>query len=458
MRRCYSIEILKEETEKVLYYPKECDFRNFESITFGSLNVEAKVCKHTSNKKKISISQSLSDELLIPNIPLRLHLIEGDSTLYLGPIVGIFTAGFTSYRDVPIGNRSYYFSKLSSLYKLAGVLPIIFGIQHIQWEKGTVNGYIYHDGEWKTVNTPLPNVIYDRLPNRKIENLEIIKDLKEKLSKEYVIPWYNPGFFNKLEIYKKLMKSTHSRRYLPETIPFHHPKQLEQMLDKYDLIYIKPNNGSLGSGVYQIRKKDAQYFCLYRDEEDANRLFKFSSIKGLLHFFQKQCKNEDYIIQQGISLLKVKGKMADFRIHTNKDTKGKWRVSAIACKVSGIGSATTHLISGGSVLSLDEIFNEHSLYEEKKKKLEEASLIISRDLEAKFQEPIAEIGFDIGMDENGEIWLFEANSKPGRSIFLHPKLKHLERKIHYDILTYGVYLTEQVINKPEAFVPKGVFL
>ncbi|MEK1830725.1 YheC/YheD family protein [Priestia megaterium] len=38
-------------------------------------------------------------------------------------------------------------------------------------------------------------------------------------------------------------------------------------------------------------------------------------------------------------------------------------------------------------------------------------------LEQELNGLIGELGFDFGVDYQGNVWLFEANSKPGRSIF-----------------------------------------
>ncbi|MDQ7860140.1 hypothetical protein RCO48_01045 [Peribacillus frigoritolerans] len=43
--------------------------------------------------------------------------------------------------------------------------------------------------------------------------------------------------------------------------------------------------------------------------------------------------------------------------------------------------------------------------------------------------------------------MFEANSKPGRSIFSHPKLKDFELLTRKLSLDYAIYLTEQTITK-----------
>ena len=197
----------------------------------------------------------MAEALRIPTVPLKLHLFENNGCLLIGPVVGIFTAGFTPAKNAPLGNRSLYFSKLLSFYKLTGVFPIVFGVRDINWKNGLVSGYFYHREQWIRLNVPLPNVIYNRLPNRAVENLPIIQELKEKLSSEYVIPWFNPGFFNKIEIYKKLEKAEQIIKYLPETKPFHDGTELGEMLKRHGFLFIKPNEGSLGTGIYSVRQK-----------------------------------------------------------------------------------------------------------------------------------------------------------------------------------------------------------
>ena len=51
---------------------------------------------------------------------------------------------------------------------------------------------------------------------------------------------------------------------------------------------------------------------------------------------------------------------------------------------------------------------------------------------------IGEIGFDFGIDTNGNVWLFEANSKPGRSIFSHPGLKDSDVLTRKLTLSYAI--------------------
>lgn len=447
MFNSFPLEII-EENEKILYYPKELIFSAIHTVTFGSLSIPSTAKPQETEKKKITISRGLADALHIPSIPLKFHMFEKESTLFIGPIVGLFTAGFTSYPDNPIGNRSYSLSRLFTNYEQLGVLPVVFGIQHINWEHGIVSGFVYTKNQWKQMDLPLPNVIYDRLPNRTVENLAQIKKLKSKLQDEYAIPWFNPRFFNKNEVYRKLVKEPGVNMYLPKTVLFSDDKLLKEMLEEFGYIYLKPDKGSAGAGIFQIRQTKEGIFVRFRDEDNENRLIKFTHHIALCRFLQEKI-TEPYIIQQGIQLIRFNQQLADFRIHTNKNPEGKWVVTVIACKLSGKGSPTTHVLAGGEVKTLEEIFIDDEERKEHTKKLVRAVILLSESLEIKMDGVIAEIGFDIGIDEDGKIWMFEANAKPGRSIFKHPQLLNYERVINKYVLLFAVGLTNTVIQTPE---------
>lgn len=449
MRKRYLIE--KVNTKDHLYLPRE--FRQHSDISklsFGSFETNVHVVIRQTDENIIRISTNVYDALKIPQFEVPLHAFLTDDTIHLGPLVGIFTAGFTSFPVRPIGDRSLFFSKLLATKKLVGALPFVFGEQHIDWETGTITGYFFDNHQWTTTTVPFPNVVYDRLPNRKTENLPALRIVKERLQKEYLIPWYNPGFFNKLHVHDALSQNEKIKHYLPETKPFTSITTLKTMLEKYRHVYVKPINGSLGYGVYQImyNEKENNYFCRFRDRDGKNRLIKFRSFPTLVSEFFKENQLKHFIIQQGILLLNHEHRPVDFRIHTNKDENGTWQITAMAAKVAGPGSATTHLKSGGEVKTIEEIFSP----EERKEaiqKLTDAAMALSEAIENELEGIIAEIGFDIGIDQHGNVWIFEANSKPGRSIFLHPQLKNfdvLSRKLS---LAFSVYLTEKTIVTPD---------
>ncbi|WAA08732.1 YheC/YheD family protein [Fervidibacillus albus] len=456
MNKHFRIETVPDE-RPFLYYPKKLDFdETFDYVGFGSLVSAAEVRPHNRERKTITISSALQHLLHIPNIPLKLHLFPTNQTLFLGPIVGIFTAGFTNFSQLPLGNRSYQFAKFFPVGSEIGVFPILFGVQHINWEKGIVNGYVFHENQWKEIDVPLPNVIYDRLPNRKVEQLRKIREAKIKLSEEYVIPFYNPGFFSKMDVYQKLLQYPKTEQYLPKTVLFQTESDLKKMLEEFEFVYVKPNEGSLGNGVYQIKRIGKDLFCRFRDERNENRLVKLSSVKGVIRHLFEEKTDGTYVIQQGVFLVKRNECPLDFRVHTNKGKSGKWYVTAIAAKIASRSGATTHLLSGGSVQTVKDLFPDKKEQDRNIYPLIESALILSKQLDKQYNGQLAEIGFDLGIDEHGKVWMFEANSKPGRSIFNHPQLQKYERIIQKCLLSYGVTLTENVLLQPEKFFEEDI--
>lgn len=450
MRKQYHIEIL-ESASQAVYIPNELNLHtHLTKLAFGAHSVDAAFRLHKTKKNSIIFSKDVAEALKFPDLNIPLHAFINNETLYLGPLVGIFTSGFTSFPMRPVGERTMFFAKLLSVKKTVGAIPFLFGEQHINWEHGTIQGLFYQEDGWETHEIPFPNVVYDRLPNRRSERKNELKAVRDRLQKEYLIPWYNPGFFNKLDVYERLQNEEIVSKYLPETHAFSSYSVMERMLSDYGHVFIKPNNGSLGLGIHQIiyDKTQGDYYCRYRDR-DENRLRKYSSLESLMHHVFAGRNLSRMIVQQGIHLLRTDQRPIDFRIHTNKDENGEWKITAMAAKVAGPGSVTTHIKSGGVIKTIDEVITVPEEKEEALGKLTAAALDISRALEQNMEGIIGEIGFDFGLDRKGNVWLFEANSKPGRSIFKHPQLREFELLTRKLSLSFAVFLTETSITKPE---------
>jgi D-alanine-D-alanine ligase-like ATP-grasp enzyme len=71
----------------------------------------------------------------------------------------------------------------------------------------------------------------------------------------------------------------------------------------------------------------------------------------------------------------------------------------------------------------------------------ETAIKLAEAIERKDEHTLGELGFDIGIDQNEQIWMFEANSKPGRSIFKHPALKGEGKAALQYVYDYCLYLS-----------------
>ncbi|WP_411334571.1 YheC/YheD family protein [Metabacillus indicus] len=414
---------------------------------FGSSVSGCKVDFH--DKHEIRLSKDLFDHLHLPLQKTQVF-VHGES-VYFGPLIGIFTAGFTESILRPVGSRSLLFAKFLTAQRAAGVAAYVFGSHSIDWLSGTVSACVFDDDGWRRTTLPLPNVVYDRLPNRQIEDHRAIQEIKRRLSLEYGIPWFNPGFFDKWTIHKLLLSSPEASAYLPETLPGADMSDIHTMLARCGSVFLKPKNGSLGRGIFQIiyDPEKKEYYSRYRSGTDRNILRKYQSLDAFFtHSFDDRNPDE-YVIQQRIKLLKAGKQKMDFRVHTNKDGSGRFQVTAIAAKVAGKGSATTHLENGGAVRTLQELFQTEAERNYAFRSLKNAALNLSVEIDKGTSGHIGEIGFDLGIDTDGAVWMFEANSKPGRSIFSHPDLREADRISTELSLQYAKYLTRKAIVEPE---------
>ncbi|RSD29260.1 YheC/YheD family protein [Mesobacillus subterraneus] len=451
MRKKYPIEFI-DHSKQVVFIPADLpNSKDITRIAFGNKVLDVTCAPHPKGRNVIVLSDDVQKELSMPELPAPLHVFIDQQTLFIGPLIGILTSGFTPYPFRPIGERSMFFAKLLSVNKSVGALPFVFGEEHIDWDQGLIDGYFFVDGGWKTIKVPFPNVVYDRLPNRRTERKAELRDLKARMQTDYLIPWYNPGFFSKLDVFERLQQDDRAAEYLPETHEFSSFSVIERMLSSYGNVYVKPANGSLGLGIHQILydKHNGDYYCRYRDQEGNNKLTKFDTLEKLVKKIFHKRNLSQMIVQQGISLLRSEKRLIDFRVHTNKDEYGEWQVAAIAAKIAGQGSVTTHVNNGGVVKSLDELFEDQNERERIEKELCDVSLLLSSILEKNMEGIIGEIGFDLGIDKSGKVWLFEANSKPGRSIFKHPKLKNFDLLTRKLSLSFGIFLAEKAITAPE---------
>ncbi len=422
-------------------------------LAFGAKLVDAKVIPHDSSNGSCKLAYHLAKDLSIP-FEANVRLFADEHVLHIGPLIGIFTAGFTSSRQRPVGDRSLMFAQYLSTALKTGGYVFIFGSHVIDWENGIISGYMYTQNGWQQHDIPFPHVVYDRIPNRKAEQLPMLQKIKKRMQTNYRIPWFNSGFFNKWTIYKKLSENSDVRHYLPKTAVNPTAETVEAMLEDYRHVYMKPADGSLGAGICHIikREKDGLYYCRYLDDRKTV-IKRYASLPTLFDQHFPSEKRTQFIVQQGISLLKINSRPVDFRIHTNKNLQGEWQISAIAAKISGSNRLTTHLANGGSVKTIDELLKDSPSIQPDIKNLQNTTLMLSQALEEKLDGFHGEFGFDMGIDINGRIWMFEANSKPGRAIFSHPKLKKediITRQLPFE---FGTYLTETSINQPEKVLP-----
>ncbi|KGX85290.1 YheC/YheD family endospore coat-associated protein [Pontibacillus litoralis] len=442
---CFQFNLRSYESHKNrIIVPMDAyrSFKHVQAIYFGIKEEAIEVMTHQKNDATIYLSQSIINKLHIERLSLSTCYVQGEQ-LIIQPYLGVFTAGFDSSSSRPLGERTAVMENMAQAGEAYGWETAFFGYQHINWEANTINAFTFHDSKWQRQTFPIPHIIYDRIPNRQVEHHPSVHEAKRKLKLHS--QWFNEGFFNKWKIYDQLIRIQGVAHLLPPTVLHPSSDKLFDMIQKHGSVYIKPIHGSKGIGIKKctlLTQLEAIECSYYVDEKKVhNRYYHFDQL------MKQQFPNglAGYIVQPAIALQTIRSTPIDYRVHTNKNEKNEWEVSVVCCKFAGKGSLTTHVQRGGSVHTLTDIYAD-SESQVIFNKLERAALLVSNTLHHQSKTPLGELGLDFGIDEEGEIWLFEVNSKPGYAIFEHPFYRQQQSVILTYPYQFATYLQQAIFH------------
>lgn len=360
----------------------------------------------------------------------------------IGPLVGVIASAVGGVSN-PFGSLTGFMRQIVQA-GTGKTIPFIFSPRDVNWQQETVTGYFLQPtGAWVRKTVPFPDVIYNRLPSRQAEKGISNNSFKDRFVRKG-IPLFNWSFFDKWDVYN-LLKDDEANEFVPESHINPSAEQLKTMLEKHRFIYLKPTAGSLGIGIYRLTYTPKRgYFVRYR-KNGQNVLIRFDKFEGVMRMLGTgQGRLHQYVAQQGIRLIEIDNCPLDFRFHMTKNGNNHWVVAAIGAKKAGRGSVTTHVRSGGQLMTAEQVMRQlyGSRGEQVLQKAKDSAVKLAEAIERNYNRRLGELGFDIGIDQNERVWMFEANAKPGRSIFKHPSLKAADYESISNIFDYCLYLSK----------------
>lgn len=362
--------------------------------------------------------------------------------LQLGPVIGILTQ--VEGTGSPFGNLTGFIRQIFAT-GTGKAFHVAFSPNQVNWEAGEVTGYtLSTEGKWERKTFPLPDVVYNRLSSRKADKSAQMEQFKERFVRRR-IPFFNWSFFDKWDVYRLLDGETEASKHVPESYINPSPEEIRRMMEKHRFVYLKPTGGSLGIGIYRLTYNPQRgYFARFR-RNGSNVLIRFGKFDGLMKLLRRHnIRLQHYVIQQGIRLVELEGCPLDFRFHMMKNGHNQWVAAGIGAKKAGRGSVTTHIRNGGQLMTPEQALSRvygSSKAEEMLDKAKEAAVKLAEAIERKSPHPLGELGFDLGIDQSDRVWMFEANAKPGRSIFKHPSLKAQGRATLTNLFEHCLYLS-----------------
>ncbi|MEX2461708.1 MAG: YheC/YheD family protein [Paenibacillaceae bacterium] len=441
--------IITQQSDKVITVSRSLSralqISSSHSITLklGNKTITAPVKIWNREGHVMAIPHSLSSQLYLPYSGKCLVKSSNGRNIQLGPLIGILTGPAANNSSVPFGGRTGFLRE----FMQAGsnkAYYFAFAANQVDWNREVVTGYFPDsNGKWIRRTVPLPDVVYNRLPSRRAENSSAMSLFKTKFVNRK-IPLFNWSFFDKWDVYRLLDGEQEAAKHVPESI--HNPKadEIQRMMEKHRFVYLKPSAGSLGIGIYRLTyTPNRGYFARFR-RNGINVLIRFPRFDSLFRMLQQHnLKLQHYVLQQGVRLIELENCPIDFRFHLTKNGSNHWVASGIGAKKAGKGSVTTHVRSGGMLMMPEQVLKSvfGSRGEQVLENAKSVAIKLAEAIERNYSHTLGELGFDLGIDQNERVWMFEANAKPGRSIFKHPSLKSQGRTSLVNLFEHCLYLS-----------------
>lgn len=338
----------------------------------------------------------------------------------------------------PFRGNHFNFIDLIQCGKEMGAFVHVIAVKDLNLWNRKVNSYVYNSSTktWSQMMLPLPQVIYNRIPTRKDELLPEVQQSIQALMKHSQIRFFNPFFFNKWTLFEWLSKAKLTKKYTPATKKLTGPQDLELYLKHFPSVYLKPVRGKAGKGIMKIEistVKNKPYRLSWQNSRKSH-ISVHSQLSKLWLQLKELMGTEDYIVQQGIKLASFQSRPFDLRVLVQKNGKGNWSLTGIGARVAGKRSITTHVPRGGSIDEPEKLLSATFGKETAKlilAKVKRASYTIARRIEKASGQVLGEMSMDLGVDTSGQIWFFEANSRPMKFDEPDIRKKSLERIIQY---------------------------
>ncbi|WP_227793468.1 YheC/YheD family protein [Paenibacillus guangzhouensis] len=229
----------------------------------------------------------------------------------------------------------------------------------------------------------------------------------------------------KLGKYQFMKNDKMMRLFLPDTRKATLPN-IQIMLRSYRSVYLKPDEGTGGHGIYKINKGKNNFILRTGSN---SRIF--SSLHALYTSIQSVLVRGKYIVQEGIELLKHNHRPFDIRVMVQKNKKGALDVTGIIGRQAKRNKIVTNFHSGGTPLPIDTLLQSHLSDKSRKQyiqRIERLGKAASTVLGKSYRNKRA-FGVDIAIDHQMNPWVLEINTQPDMSIFNTLKNKTMYNRI-----------------------------
>lgn len=403
-------------------------------VKFGILRHYADVLLNSELvSSDIMLSQKLISNLHIPDFPDYELKVSGNE-IDIGPFIGMLMSNEDNKLTWSVLERMKVY--LRDYENLHGAV-VIFALDKTDAVGRLIEGYCYHPAS-KTFEKgiyPFPSAVYRTVGlNDRWKNC-FLSAMGNR--------FFNNHYFSKWEMYRWYSGNPELSGSIPFTCVLKSADDVFDMLEKYGKVFIKPISGLGGHGITQITAAESGYEFKYR-EKGENALELKTGKEEAAEYIQIKFGRGRYIVQQPIDLIRINDCVVDFRCIMQKNQSGNWVCMAVIGRYGKKGSIVSNISSGGTAFILSSADSPEPLRGDKAALLGGEISAFALDICKALDEyglNIGTVGIDIGVDNNGKLWLIEINNRdPDPTIALDANDRALYIRLKTGILSYAKYL------------------
>ncbi|SFS99472.1 YheC/YheD family protein [Paenibacillus sp. BC26] len=366
------------------------------------------------------------------------------------PVLGILTLYLNDngwLEEKPI------YQRMTLAGKKLGLEVFVFTPADVNYSDNRIHAHIYDTASqsWSRKWRSFPHMIYDRCRIQRSHRFVQLSHFRKKYGH---LTFLNRVLRNKWTVYRTMRKEEDFVPHLPMTRLYESPSDLTEMIRKYPLIYLKPINGTGGRGILRIEKQQGGEYLIQGRDQDRRivrpQRASLSGIQGRLASWD--LKGNRYLVQQGIQLKLPNGRVHDYRMLVQKNSKGEWEVTGCAGRIGASGSITSNLHGGGQAIKMQSLLSDWIRNEDTaadiRQKAENFGVKVATYLEESYGR-LCELALDLAIDRRGQIWLLEVNPKPAREVFAQAGERETYKQAIIRPLEYAVWLYDQKKRRKE---------
>jgi hypothetical protein len=261
----------------------------------------------------------------------------------------------------------------------------------------------YWDGKsMHELSEEIPQVVYDRLNISDNRRVKIV----EAMSKTG-ITFVNPPEFrevcaDKVKAYNVFVNGGIAT---PETHIFS-AECLEDILERKGFVFVKKRISSQGKNQIVIRELGKDDYLIIPSSD--NQLERVNGLNSVLGYLSECRVNEDYLVQEGIHVDRLEGRAYDFRALFQRGSQGNLGMTCFYVRVGAPSYEQANIGKKGHPQDPYVVFED---YEKLKREINKLGRKVVNAFSG--EHDVGEVGIDFVLDEEHNLFVIEANSKPG---------------------------------------------